>query len=143
MAEAGGTITAGSTTLAITDLSINQPINDSGQLAFWAATSQGDVIIRASGLTVDLEASQNPVVLGQSYTVSAEIENDSPSPITVDLSWAEIYPASPVVKGTPGAGDIPGISLGADDSTTVPLGTFITPISGFPSPIPITGIREW
>ena len=87
-------------------------------------------------------ASQNPVVLGQSYTVSAEIENDSPSPITVDLSWAEIYPASPVVKGTPGAGDIPGISLGADDSTTVPLGTFSHTYQWIPQPNPITAFES-
>ena len=80
MAEVGGTITAGSTSLAITDLSIHDPINDSGQLAFWAATSQGDVIIRATGLTVDLVASQNPGRLGKSYTVSAEIKNELAEP---------------------------------------------------------------
>jgi hypothetical protein len=142
VAEAGGTITAGSTRLAITDLSINHPINDSGQLAFWAATSQGDVIVRASGLTVDLVASQNPVGLGQSYTVSAQIENDSPSPITVDLSWAEIYPASPTVEGTPAAGDIPGISLGAGDSTTVPLGTFSNTYQWLPKPTPISALEN-
>ena len=82
-------------------------------------------------------------MLGQSYTVSAEIENDSPSPITVDLSWAEIYPASPVVKGTPAAGDIPGISLGADDSTTVPLGIFSHIIPVDPPAQSHHRIREW
>ena len=132
---AGETITAGSTSLAITDLSIHDPINASGQLAFWAATSQGDVIVRATGLTVDLISSQNPVDMGKPYTVSAEIENGSPSPITVDLSWGEIFPASPVVKGTPGAGDIPGISLGRATRPRCRWVHSVTPISGSPSPI--------
>ncbi|MGC8638923.1 MAG: Calx-beta domain-containing protein, partial [Isosphaeraceae bacterium] len=50
VAHVGQTISVGATALAIKDLSINDPINRSGQLVFWASTDQGDAVFRANAL---------------------------------------------------------------------------------------------
>ena len=50
IAYVGGTLSTHTGNFAITNLSIHDPINKSGQIAFWAATSEGDVILRANAI---------------------------------------------------------------------------------------------
>lgn len=51
LAKVGGTLNVpGGGQVTVQDLNINDPINATGQVAFWAKTDQGDMIIRANEL---------------------------------------------------------------------------------------------
>ncbi len=87
--------------------------------------------------SVVVTSTANTVDMGDSYTVSAEITNNGPVPITVDLHWAEIFPALPVVKGQPGADDVSGIFLAPFASKTIDLGTFTHNFAWLPTANPV------
>ncbi len=93
LTELGGTITAATASLQITGLSIHDPINENGQIAFWADTSQGDVILRAdpapslsvtTANTIDSGGTFGPYLVGVPFKPQflATVTNDASGSVT-------------------------------------------------------------
>ncbi len=141
MAEVGGTITAGTTSLQITGLSIHDPINNSGQIAFWANTSQGNVILRAEPPPTLSVTTADTIDSGPSLA-GASLVAGSPGTVSADAASISVEGTfGPYLVGIPYMPNF--IATVSDDTTNSVTGVTYSIDNGTPINAKPLGNHQW